>query len=104
MSAAILLLNSIYRSGRSGERRLCARRRGALPEQNQEALLRHRLGEQVALAEVAAHAEQRVCVAGLLDADRHGGRVEIVREVDDGAADRGPALVGATVGDEAAIE
>ena len=54
----------------------------ALPQQRDEALLRHRLAEQEALAEIAAHADQRHGVGGLFDA--HGDRAapEIMREVD----------------------
>ena len=43
---------------------------GALAQQREEPLLRHRLAEQEALAEVAAHAGQRERIGGLLDADR----------------------------------
>ena len=53
---------------------------------------------------VAAHADQRERVGGLLDADGDGEAAEIVREVDDGLAQRRVDLVGAAVGDEGAVE
>jgi hypothetical protein len=79
-------------------------RGGALAQQRSEALLRHRLTEQEALAVVAAHADQGERVGCFLDADRHGHAVEIMREVDDGLAQRRIDLVGAAIGDEGAVE
>src|SRR5262249_37019525 len=81
-----------------------ARHLDPLLDQGVEAVLRHGLREQVALPEIAAHAEQAVGVRRLLDADRDGDRLEIVREVDDGLADGGVLLVGGAVGDERAVE
>ena len=75
-------------------------RPGALAQQRDEALLRHRLAEQEALAVVAAHADQRHRVGRLLDADGDRDAAEIVREVDHGLAQRRIDLVGAAVGDE----
>ena len=88
----------------SGCRQLAALRRRALAQQRRETFLRHRLAEQEALAVIAAHADQRHRVGGLLDA--HGDRdaAEIVREIDHRLAERRVDLVGAAVGDEGAVE
>ena len=42
---------------------------GALPQQRNKAILRHRLAEQEALAEIAAHAGEGERVGGLFDSD-----------------------------------
>ena len=80
------------------------RRIGALAQQRCESLLRHRLAEQKPLAVVAAHADQRQRVGRLLDADADRKAAETVREVDHGLAQRGARVIGATAGDEAAVE
>ena len=94
------------RRGRSpsARRKLPALRGGALAQQRDEALFRHRLAEQESLPVVAAHADQRQRVGGFLDADADRDAAEIVREVDHGLAQRRVDLVGAAVGDESAVE
>jgi hypothetical protein len=81
-----------------------ALRSGALAQQRDETLLRHRLTEQESLTVVAAHADQGERVRCLLDSDRHGHAAEIVRKVDDGLAQRRIDLVGAAIGDERPVE
>ena len=76
----------------------------ALAQQRDEALLRHRLAEQEALAEIAAHAHQRHRVGGFFDAHGDGDAAEIMREIDHRLAQRRIDLVGAAVGDEGAVE
>lgn len=76
----------------------------ALAQQRDEAFLRHRLSEQEALTEVAAHSDQGDGICGLFDAHGDGGATEIMREVDDCLAERRDDLVDAAVGDETAIE
>ena len=76
----------------------------ALLEQRDEPLLRHRLAEQEALAEIAAHAHQRHRVGGLLEADADRERAEAVGEIDHGLADRRVDLVGAAADHERAVE
>ena len=76
----------------------------ALLEQGGEALLRHRLAEQEALAEIAAHADERHRrVGGLFQADAHGKGAKAVSEIDHGFTDWRMDLVGAAADHERAI-
>ena len=84
--------------------KLPALRGGALAQQRDETLLRHRLTEQESLTVVAAHADQGERVRCLLDPNRQGQPAEIVRKVDDGLAQRRIDLVGAAIGDERPVE
>ena len=77
---------------------------GALAQQRDETVLRHRLAEQEALADVAAHAGEGKRVRGLLDADGDRRAAEIMREIDHSLAERSIDLVGAAIADESAVE
>src|SRR5262245_25811336 len=77
---------------------------GALTQRRDELFLGHRLTEQEALSDVAAHAGERQRVGGLLDSDRDREAAEIVREIDDGLAERRIDAVGAAVGNEDRVE
>ena len=76
----------------------------ALAQRRDEALLRHRLPEQEALTEVAAHAHQGNRIRGLFDARGDCDTSENVREIDRRLAERRVDLIGAAVGDKSAIE
>ena len=95
---------TLRRDARRGARHIAPLRCRALAQQRDEALLRHRLAEQEALAEVAAHAHQGHRVGGLFDAHGDRGAAEIMREVDHRLAERRVDLVGAAVGDKGAID
>ena len=75
-----------------------------LPQQRDETFFRHRLAEQEALAEIAAHAHQRHRIRRFLDAHGHGDAAGIVGEIDRGLAQRRVGTVGAAVGDDRARE
>ena len=84
--------------------KLPALRGGALTQQRNETVLGHRLTEQKSLAVIAAHADQRERVGRLLDPDSDGDAAEIVREIDDGLAQRRVDLVGPAIGNKGAVE
>ena len=62
--------------------------RRALAQQRDKSLFRHGLAEEKALAIVAAHADQRQCIGGLLDTDRDHVAAEVMGEVDHRLAQR----------------
>ncbi len=76
----------------------------ALAQQVEEPLLRHRRGDQGALAEIAAHDHERLQIGGGLDPLGDRRAAEAVREVDRGLADRGIGGVARAVLHEAAVE
>src|SRR5690348_14096082 len=79
--------------------RLLRRADHAAAEQVDERLLRHRLGEQIALADIAADALQLMALVGALDAFGHGLELEALGQLDDGLAQPGVDLVDMAIGD-----
>ena len=75
----------------------------ALAQQRDETVLRHRLAEQEALTEVAAHADQSECIGGFFDAHGDRGASEIMRQIDHRLAERRIDPVGAAIGDKGVL-
>ena len=76
----------------------------AAAERADELGLRHRLGEQIALADVAADALQLVALVRGLDAFGDGLEAEALGQFDDGLAQAGIHLVQVAIGDIAAVD
>src|SRR5712692_1110677 len=77
---------------------------GEVRQKRDEALLRHWMRKQEALADIATHLGERPQIGAPLDALADRGGAELVREIDGGLAQRGIARVIAAVRHQVAVE